>query len=126
MAGNLTPPDRVWKVQSLYFVMTGIWPLIGLKSFMRITGPKTDTWLVRCVGALVTVIGTVIGVAGSQRQLDPSVVTLAVGASASLAAIDVVYSVSGRISKVYLLDAGINTLFVAAWTRRARATSTRG
>jgi hypothetical protein len=45
----------------------------------------------------------------------PEVVGLAIGQSASLAAVDMVYVARGRISRVYLLDALLETLIVAAW-----------
>jgi hypothetical protein len=40
--------------QGVYYVATGIWPLLDIESFERITGPKADRWLVKTVGALVT------------------------------------------------------------------------
>ena len=43
-------------IQGAYFLATGIWPLLHLASFMRVTGPKTDRWLVKTVGALVAVL----------------------------------------------------------------------
>ena len=36
--------------QGVYFAATGVWPLIDMRSFERVTGPKADKWLVRTVG----------------------------------------------------------------------------
>lgn len=106
---------RVWLVQTLYYVVTGIWPLFGMRSFEAITGPKTDRWLVKTVGAIVAVIGAAIGWAGYRRRITPEIELLATGAAASLAAIDVVYVARRRISPVYLLDALTNITLIAGW-----------
>jgi hypothetical protein len=29
-------------LQGLYFVITGVWPILSIRTFMMITGPKTD------------------------------------------------------------------------------------
>ena len=44
-------------LQGIFYVATGVWPLIDIVSFQVVTGPKTDLWLVKTVGVLVTVIG---------------------------------------------------------------------
>ncbi len=105
----------VWRLQALYFVITGIWPCLEIRSFQKISGPKTDTWLVKTVGVLVGVIGGVIGAAGMRRRITPEIAGLAVGSSAGLAGIDIFYSGRGRISRIYLLDALVEVLFIVAW-----------
>ncbi len=47
-------------VQGIYFLVTGIWPLISMRTFLTITGPKTDLWLVKTVGLVLAVIGAVL------------------------------------------------------------------
>ncbi len=105
----------VSRLQALYFVVTGVWPCLEIRSFQKISGPKTDIWLVKTVGVLVGVIGGVIGVAGMRRRITPEIAGLAVGSSAGLAAIDIFYSGRGRISRIYLLDALVEVLFIVAW-----------
>jgi hypothetical protein len=105
----------VWRLQALYFVVTGIWPCLEIRSFQKISGPKTDLWLVKTVGVLVAVIGGVIGMAGIRRRITPEIAGLAIGSSAGLAAIDIFYSGRGRISRIYLLDALVEVLFIVAW-----------
>jgi len=36
-------------LQGLYWLVTGLWGLIDVHSFMKVTGPKTDIWLVKTV-----------------------------------------------------------------------------
>lgn len=111
---------RIARLQTAYYLPTGTWPLIpfvGIRTFEVLTGPKTDRWLVQTVGALVTVIGAVIGLAGSRRRVTPEVELLAVGTALSLATVDVVFVARRRIRPVYLLDALTNFWFAAAWFR---------
>ena len=77
--------------------------------------------MMRTVGVLVTVIGAVLLLAGRRRRVTDEIVLLAVGSALGLAAIDVIYAVSGRISAVYLADAvvevGLALLWLVAWRR---------
>lgn len=40
-----------------FMLATGMWPLLSIKSFQAVTGPKEDLWLVKTVGCLLTVAG---------------------------------------------------------------------
>ncbi len=105
----------LWLGHALYYLITGIWPLIGPRSFQAVTGPKVDFWLAQTVGVLTTVIGAVIAAAGLRRRVSAEVVGLAAGASAGLAAIDVVFVARKRIRKIYLMDALLSGLLCAGW-----------
>ncbi|HEX8035161.1 MAG TPA: hypothetical protein VF510_15005 [Ktedonobacterales bacterium] len=102
--------------QALYYTLTGIWPLVDLRSFEFVTGPKVDDWLVKTVGVLVTTNGAVLGRAGYRHTIVPEVPLLAGGSALSLAGIDVVYVTKGRISRIYLLDAVADLGLAAIWT----------
>ena len=114
---SLSRPSRrvVAYVQAGYYGPAGVWPILSLRSFAWITGPKVDGWLVRTVGALVSVIGVVVGLAAYRRRLTPEMELLAVGTALSLAAVDVVTVSQRRIRRIYLLDAAANLGLVAAW-----------
>jgi hypothetical protein len=107
-------------VQGGFYAVTGVWALVDLDSFMAVTGPKTDLWLVKTVGALVTVIGGVLLTAGWRRRVTRDVLLLGIGAALSLATIDVVYASAGRISKIYLLDAAAEVGLAIAWALAKR------
>ena len=79
------------------------------------TGPKVDLWLVKTVGVLVAVIGVVLTLAGYRRRVSAEIGLLAAGGAAGLAGIDTVYSLRGRISKIYLLDAVVEVILAVAW-----------
>lgn len=112
--------------QAVYYVLTGIWALISINTFQKITGPKVDTWLVRTVGVLITVIGGVIAMAGVRRQQTPEIPTLAIGSALGLTAIDVVYVARKRISPIYLLDALGELFLVGLWAVALRKVSVNG
>jgi hypothetical protein len=102
--------------QGLYYLATGIWPLAHMGSFLRVTGPKTDVWLVKTVGVLVAAAGGVLAMAGARRKDSLELALLATATAGGLAGIDIYYAARGRISRVYLLDAVLELGLVAAWT----------
>jgi len=106
---------RVAVLQGAYFVLTGLWPLLGVNSFQAVTGSKTDQWLVYAVGGLVTVIGTTLLVAAANRRLTPEIAVLGIGSAVVLAGVDVIFVMRGMISWVYLLDAAVQGLLIAWW-----------
>lgn len=101
--------------QGLYFVATGIWPLLSIRTFQMVTGRKTDLWLVKTVGVLVAVIGGVLCLAALRQQVTLEVALLAVGSAAGLAGVDIVYVSKGRILPIYLLDAVVEAVLIAGW-----------
>jgi len=90
------------------------------------TGPKTDLWLVKTVGLLITVIAVILLIATLRQHITLEIRLLAVGSAAGLAGIDIIYVALGRISPIYLLDAFIELALVVWWTvtwRKERARS---
>ena len=67
--------------------------MLHLRSFVWVTGPKTDYWLVLTVGAILFVIGV----------------------AAVAATCDIVFVSSGVISRIYLLDAAAELALVVGW-----------
>jgi hypothetical protein len=109
-------------IQGVFYVLTGVWPLIDIVSFQVVTGPKVDLWLVRTVGVLVTVIGAVLLSASRSHRINREILLLAVGSALGLAAIDLVYALSGRISAIYLADAAAEIGLAGLWLMGSRRT----
>lgn len=110
--------------QGLFYLITGLWPVVHLKSFMAVTGPKTDLWLVEAFGLLIAAFGLVLVYAAIFRKVSQLLELAALAVAATLAFIDVYYVTRGEISKVYLADAAPQALIAIAWLlilgRRAR------
>ncbi len=86
-----------------------------MTSFQAITGPKTDGWLVKMVGALAAVIGGVLLLAGARREMTAEVQALAAGSAVAFMGIDVTYATRKRISPIYLADAALEVFFLVGW-----------
>lgn len=119
---------RLARAQGAYYVVTGVWPLLHMRSFERVTGPKPERWLVKIVGALAACIGGAMLSAANHRRVTPELRVLGIASAASFAAVDVWYAGTGRIPPVYLGDAAVQLGLIAAWEtlrRRGGSPSTR-
>jgi hypothetical protein len=113
MRGGIT--TLLARVQGWFYLLTGVWAVVDIDSFQRVTGPKTDLWLVKTVGVLVIVIGASLLAAARVRRYDAPILLLAMGSALGLAGIDLVYALAGRISPIYLLDAAAELLLAVLW-----------
>ncbi len=111
------------RAHGLFNAAGGLWPLVHMRSFEAVLGPKTDRWLVQ------TVAGLMLGNGLAQTFATPSPDGLAaarrlgLATALTLATIDVVYAPAGRISKIYLLDAVLELGWVTAWLAAHRRPS---
>jgi hypothetical protein len=117
----MIPVDRMAFSHGLFFLCSGLWPVFNIRSFEKPTGPKTDDWLVKTVGLLIAVTGSALIRAAFRVRKGESfprdLSWIARGQSLSLAAIGLFYSLAGRISKVYLLDATVQTTIAVCWSK---------
>jgi hypothetical protein len=104
-------------VQGIYYLLTGLWPLLNLSSFEAVAGPKTDGWLVRAVGLLVAVDAAVLLLAAWRRRETAEIAMLAIGSAVALTAIDLWQVLRGVISQIYLCDAVAEAVLLAGWVR---------
>jgi hypothetical protein len=101
-------------LQGGYYVLTGVWPLVHMSSFVQVTGPKQDYWLVRMVGALAVAIGLAL-LAALRSPFQASTAVLAIGSALAFLAIDVVYVKKKVIGPIYLGDAAAELLLIVGW-----------
>lgn len=106
---------NVATVQGLYYFVTGAWALFHARSFIFITGPKTDIWLLRLIGMLTIAISLVLFVVAKKRKLSLESIVVILFGGFSYLTIDVIYSLAGRISFVYLYDAFIQLILLSIW-----------
>src|SRR5947209_12491747 len=107
--------------QGLYYLVTGVWPLISIRTFQMVTGPKTDHlvtgreadhWLVMTVGVLITAIAIALLVAAWRKRNPLEIAVLALASAAGLAGIDLVYVARGVIAPIYLADAAAEVILI--------------
>lgn len=113
-------------LQGLYYFVTGVWPLVSIRTFKMVTGEKgkgdnivtgldIDHWLVMTAGVLITSISLTLLVAAWRRTQAIELAVLAIGAAIGLTAIDVIYTSRGVIPPIYLLDAAVEVPLILAW-----------
>ncbi len=108
---------QVATAQGLFYIITGLWSLVSIDTFQAVTGPKTDLWLVKTVGAMLIVSGAVFLTAALRRRFSLEILMLAVGNALALAAVDIIYALQGRISLIYLLDAFVELIIIGVWLK---------
>jgi len=115
------------RLQAVYYLATGLWPVASITTFEMVTGPKTDDWLVRMVGLLAAVIGLAVGVLLSAAGLTPELLVLSIGSALAFAAIDLFYALAGVIAPVYLGDAVLQLggVTLLAWSLRRTGVAAR-
>lgn len=110
--------------QGFYFALLGVWPIIDIRSFQMVTGPKTDHlvtgnendhWLVLSVEALITVIGVTLLVAAYRRHYCLELAVVAGGSALALGLVDVIFVYRQVIAPIYLADAVVEAIFCLAW-----------
>ena len=102
-------------VQGVYYLITGIWPLVSIRTFEAVTGPKTDDWLVQTVGVLAATIGATLLVGSLRQPPNRETLTLGLLSILSFAAVDVVFVATGAISRIYLVDAVLQAVFLVGY-----------
>lgn len=113
--GSRSPYATPVLVQAIYYSVTGLWAVFDLSSFQAVTGPKSDLWLVRTVGLLVTAIGVTLVVGAWRGHVSAESTILALGSAAALVLVDLTYVLKGTISWVYLLDGLVQGGLIAWW-----------
>lgn len=99
--------------QGIYYGTSGLWPILHMRSFEAVTGPKRDKWLVKTVGALITAIGSTLLFSAAREPDSETARTLGISTALALIGIDSIYSIRGTIPKIYLMDAAVEAAIVA-------------
>lgn len=111
------PADAVALGQGVFNLVGGLWPLLHLRSFERVFGPKTDVWLQQTTGGLLVAAGATQLATTADREGRRQARLVGLGTALTLLAVDLVYVPKGRIRPTYLLDAAMQTGWIAAWLR---------
>jgi glycine/D-amino acid oxidase-like deaminating enzyme/nitrite reductase/ring-hydroxylating ferredoxin subunit len=117
--GALPPRTAPRIPQGAYYVASGLWPMLHLRSFQAATGTRGPGWLVRSLGGVVAAVGAALLVgpgAASMRRTR----ALGLGSALALGAAGVYVAARGRGWRVNLADAAVHTGFLVAWLARGR------
>src|SRR5215211_5814540 len=102
-------------VQGTYILLTALWGLIDIESFMQVTGPKTDIWLVKTVSLLLLPVCVCFACALFHQMHPLPVILTGLTAAAGLAFVDFYYTAHRVIKWVYALDGAAQVLFIFVW-----------
>ncbi|MGV3504888.1 MAG: hypothetical protein ACO1O1_14355 [Adhaeribacter sp.] len=102
-------------IQGLYFLLPSVWPLVHMPSFLAVTGPKVDLWLVRTVALLLIAMSLTFLTAAWRREYISALGVLAVSSACGLAFIDFYYALQDRIWDTYLIDGVGELALILAW-----------
>jgi len=105
--------DVATTLQGIYYLTSGLWPILHMSSFEKVTGPKCEKWLVKTVGALITAIGSTLLFSASREPRSETARSLGISTALALIGIDSIYSIRGTIPKIYLMDAAVEAALVA-------------
>ncbi|MCB5180731.1 hypothetical protein [Streptomyces antimicrobicus] len=113
-------PTTVARAQGLFNLVGGLWPVVSLRTFERVYGPKADGWLQKTSGALLASAGiSMLRAAGSPEGLRHARRT-GIGTALTFLAVDAVYVPRRRIPATYLMDAAKEAGWLAAWWAAGR------
>ncbi|MEV7072442.1 MULTISPECIES: hypothetical protein [unclassified Streptomyces] len=118
------PGQGVAVAHGAFNVVGGLWPLVHLRSFEWVFGPKTDVWLQRTTGGLLVSAGLAQLAAASDPRGPEQARRIGLGTALTLLAVDLVYVPTGRIRPTYLLDAAMQTGWISTWLRPASGRGT--
>jgi hypothetical protein len=107
--------------QGAYYVVTGLWPVLHLRSFEAVTGKKRNGWLIRALGGAIAAVGAAL--LASDSAAPRRARRLGLGAAVALGVTGMFLVVTRRGSRAYV-EATIEAGFAAAWLaarRRPRA-----
>lgn len=108
----------------MYYLLTGLWPIISVESFQQVTGRKTDHlvtgrdadhWLLNSVSALIVANAVVFLAAAWRGRISIDVRNLAVATAVALTSIDVIYVYRRAIFPIYLADAFVEIVLILGW-----------
>ena len=118
--------DSLASLHGAYYVVSGLWPVLHLRSLAAVSGPKPEGGL-KAVGLLLTSIGVTLLTGARTRERNTTAV-LGARAALALGGVSSRHAAKGRISPVYSLDSCVHLGLTSAWSAilLASLSSSRG
>lgn len=104
-------------LQTLYYTITAVWPLLHIHSFVWVTGGKTDIWLVKTVSVLLLPYCFLLLYLTVNQKRNFVIVISVMICCLGLAAVEAYYYFRGVVKWVYVADAAIQLAFLGYWFR---------
>lgn len=107
---------KILFIQALYYFVSGLWPIVHMASFEKVTGPKNDKWLVQTVSALILCSSLIFFYSAFFRNVSMPLETviLSIANCLALAFVDIYFVIKKMIKKIYLLDAVFELIIFCA------------
>ena len=109
--------------QGGYYLATGLWPILHLRSFEKLTGPKPEGWLTKTLGGVIAAVGATFVLAAQRKHVSLEMRVLGFTSALAFAVSDTLYPMKGRIAKTYLADALPQLMLAAGWLAASRRRS---
>jgi hypothetical protein len=116
-------PDMLARAHGAFNVVGGAWPLVSMRTFEWVFGPKEDHWLERTVAGLLVTAGWSQLRAGDSMEGRRHARRVGLGTACTLLAIDLYYVPIGRLRWTYLLDGAMEAAWILAWLHAGDAES---
>lgn len=101
-------------LHGIYLMITALWALLFLNSFVKITGIKTDIWLVKTIAILLLPYSLLFMWKSTHTPKLPVVNVVAVMLCMGLTTINAYYYAEGVLGTFYMIDAWIE-IFLSVW-----------
>ncbi|HET9624594.1 MAG TPA: FAD-dependent oxidoreductase [Kofleriaceae bacterium] len=104
--------------QGAYYVASGLWPVVSLRSYEALAGRERHGWFVRAVGGAVAAIGAAL--LRDDTTTPRRTRRIGIAAALALGAASLGIALNRRKKAVYLVDAAVQAGFAAAWLAAAK------
>lgn len=101
--------------QATYTLITAVWPLVHIESFMEVTGYKREVWLVKTVGALLIPVALCLYAHLYFKSDHRPAIVLGSFTALAFACIDFYYALNDVIPDIYLADGVVELIFLGGW-----------
>jgi hypothetical protein len=102
--------------QGIFYIASGLWPIVHFRSFEKAAGPRYDRRLMKALGGLTAVLGATLVAGSFERKSSTALRVLGIGSAIALAAADVVAIARKRLStKAAIADIVAEGGIVGGW-----------
>ena len=108
-------PNTAPFTQGVFYVLTGLWPIVHRKSFEKVMGRKSEGSLAQTMGGMIAAVGAALIVGSLDDRPSRSLKWLGMGSAIALGLADLVFATRGKTSRVYFADAAAEGAALAGW-----------